>query len=139
MATSSSHTNSVAIGARFSVSAGVRFLILIIVFIFVRCRKARKHSETIGADIMVARPHDVGSMKRENSEKEIGKEKDVRVVIVRLIRSRCLHVPLREKYNRGIRGRRSMEAWAKFEARYEGMIYENGTNLLWKSLTIYLG
>lgn len=66
-----------AIGAGVGVSMGVSLLILVIAFIFVRRRKARKHSETIGADIMVARPQDVESMKDGKGGKEMGKEKGV--------------------------------------------------------------
>jgi len=60
---SSSHTHTVAIGAGIGVSMGASLLILIVAFIVVRRRKARKHSETIGADIIVARPQDAESMK----------------------------------------------------------------------------
>lgn len=40
------------------VSMGVSLLILIVAFLLVRRRKARKHSEAIGADSVVAKPHE---------------------------------------------------------------------------------
>jgi hypothetical protein len=48
---------------------GASLVILVIAFMFVRRRKTRKHSETIGADIVVARPHDIESMKGGKGEK----------------------------------------------------------------------
>jgi hypothetical protein len=44
---------------------GVSLLILIIAFLFLRRRKARKHTHTIGADIMVTGPQDIELTKGE--------------------------------------------------------------------------
>jgi hypothetical protein len=52
-------------------------MILIIVFALMRRRKARKASETIGADIMVTRPLGEEKVASEKGEKEKGKERGV--------------------------------------------------------------
>jgi len=52
-------------------------LILIIVFILVRRRKARKVSGTIGADIIVTGPMGAKAAKKEKSRKDKPKHKDV--------------------------------------------------------------
>jgi len=66
-ATTDSHT--VAIGVGVGVSMGVSLLILIVAFLLVRRRKARKHSEMIGADGVVAKQYEPEGTRVEKGHK----------------------------------------------------------------------
>jgi hypothetical protein len=56
---------------------GVSLLILIVAVIRLRRRRARKHTETIGADIMVSRQQDVDTSDEGKYEKKTEKVKGV--------------------------------------------------------------
>ncbi|KAE9368205.1 hypothetical protein N431DRAFT_560703 [Stipitochalara longipes BDJ] len=74
---STSHEHTVAIGTGVGVSMGASLLILIIAFILLRRRRARKHTGTIGADVIVTRQQGIELTQGRRDEKIMAKGKVV--------------------------------------------------------------